>query len=983
MGSVELDSAQGPVTFTIKGDEPSRSEMIKIQTALRGLQIDYDVGSEDTEFTGSSVDQNNVGFDRTTGIQDAGLRAGLSIVDDAEEREAVLQRNGLTVEDYTRDSGGQLALTPSGAKKFGIETDQNIIIDEKGMSANDISDLAGIAPEIGGAVGGALVGQVLIPIPFLGAALGAAFGGGGANLIEEFGEYLAGVSRQTPGEIAKQTGKEALLSGLFEGAGQIVFKGISKLFSPSGSKLSPADLKLAGESIEAGITPSLSALGSPSLISRQQALAERIFKSSPRLKKNHEAITAKIEKFRNDAGASDVNDLGRILKEAAESGNNKLLKEQAEISREVMAHMTNVADDLGRAAVADLTIDANLFTALSQSFKHFDDLSAAGFKKIDEINSSVVGNADIIPSGSLKTMVDDLGGTAKYEDIVAGTSQDLEKSILVSMGNVGEKSSFAKLYSARKSLNDTKMAQGAEQGVYNMANKFIDEIDTLLSRKNLSGIDSVTFRSSRGGGGKGSRSKLLAAADSVAEQRKLYAEGMRQFDALEHSSILKNIANTVRNNKPIDASKMESSILKSNAPERLRSLKKVLDNQADRMNVSRKAGSRSVVSEYENLRSRMAGEWLRRTIDESTSILDPTQFSGKQFSTAYKKLGTTADELFGSQAAQVKKLAEQMDSLSLSSLDQKIIGLLKEGEIFADDGIDLLKGVLTKKKSWSEFQRNSIVKKLKDGSLDDVEAAAYINNPSTKASDIDQIMAYFSDDASKKVLRGSYMDNLIGDFDAKFLTDPTQFRAFASKLINDKDKNAKVFGDKMAEEMEQFGKILKLNSKSAEGGELVAASIAASPLQNLGKIAKFTAIGRMFSSDIFYKRFMRDYKTLIGQNKKPMDFLPDLLSSSIAQFTGQASSQGISKETDRVKNLINNSVKDNTGPRTPAPKTPTTRNTPVPNVQPGALEGLPYKVVPPSPLSAKTSIRQRAMGDPTIAASLLGGLGSASLLNRP
>ena len=982
MGSVELDSAQGPVTFTIKGDEPSRSEMIKIQTALRGLQIDYDVGSEDTEFTGSSVDQNNVGFDRTTGIQDAGLRAGLSIVDDAEEREAVLQRNGLTVEDYTRDSGGQLALTPSGAKKFGIETDQNIIIDEKGMSANDISDLAGIAPEIGGAVGGALVGQVLIPIPFLGAALGAAFGGGGANLIEEFGEYLAGVSRQTPGEIAKQTGKEFLLSGLFEGAGQIVFRGISKLFSPSGSRLSPEDLKLAGESIEAGIKPSLSALGSPSLISRQQALAERIFKSSPRLKKNHEAITAKIEKFRNDAGASDVNDLGRILKEAAESGNNKLLKEQAEISREVMAHMTNVADDLGRAAVADLTIDANLFTALSQSFKHFDDLSAAGFKKIDEINSSVVGNADIIPSGSLKAMVDDLGGIAKYDNIIPKTSQDLEKSILISMGNVGEKSSFAKLYSARKSLNDTKMTQGAEQGVYNMANKFIDEIDTLLSRKNLSGIDSVTFRASRGGGGKGSRSKLLAAADSVAEQRKLYAQGMRQFDALEHSSILKNIANTVRNNKPIDASKMESSILKSNAPERLRSLKKVLDNQADRMNTSRKAGSRSVVSEYENLRSRMAGEWLRRTIDESTSILDPTQFSGKQFSTAYKKLGTTADELFGSQAAQVKKLAEQMDSLSLSSLDQKVLGLLKEGEVFADDGIDLLKGVLTKKKSWSEFQRNSIVKKLKDGSLDDVEAAAYINNPSTKASDIDQIMAYFSDDASKKVLRGSYMDNLIGDFDAKFLTDPTQFRAFASKLINDKDKNAKVFGDKMAEEMEQFGKILKLNSKSAEGGELVAASIAASPLQNLGKIAKFTAIGRMFSSDVFYKRFMRDYKTLIGQNKKPMDFLPDLLSSSIAQFTGQASSQGISKEADRVKNLINNSVKDNTGPRTPAPKTPAT-STPVPNVQPGALENLPYKVVPPSPLSAKTSIRQRAMGDPTIAATLLGGLGSANLLNRP
>ena len=974
MAIITVESSYGPMDFEIAGDTPTPNENFKIRDIISNAsQFNQSTG----ESTQESMQSSGPEFDRTTGIQDAGLRAGLSISDNSEEREAVLQKNGLTVEDYTKDSGGQLALTPSGAKKFGIETDKNIIIDESGFTKSDIADLAGIVPEITGAVGGAIFGQLTFPVPFVGAMLGAAVGGGGGNLVEEFGEIMADVSRQTPGEIAKQTGKEALLSGLFEGAGQIVFRGISKLFSPSGSRLSPEDLKLAGESLEAGIKPSLSALGSPSVISRQQALAERIFKSSPRLKKNHEAITAKIEKFRSDAGVSDTNDLGRILKEAAESGNNKLLKDQAEISREVMAHMTNVADDLGRAAVADLTIDANLFTALSQSFKHFDDLSAAGFKKIDEINSSVVGNADIIPSGSLKTMVDDLGGTAKYEDIVAGTSQDLEKAILVSMGNVGEKSSFAKLYSARKSLNDTKMTQGAEQGVYNMANKFIDEIDTLLSRKNLSGIDSVTFRASRGGGGKGSRAKLLAAADSVAEQRKLYAEGMRQFDALEHSSILKNIANTVRNNKPIDASKMESSILKSNAPERLRSLKKVLDNQADRMNASRKAGSRSVVSEYENLRSRMAGEWLRRTIDESTSILDPTKFSGKQFSTAYKKLGTTADELFGSQAAQVKKLAEQMDSLSLSSLDQKIIGLLKEGEVFADDGIDLLKGVLTKRKSWDEFQRNSLVKKLKNNSLDDVEAAAYINNPSTKASDIDQIMAYFSDDASKEVLRGSYMDNLIGDFDAKFLTDPTQFRAFADRLTKDQAKHAKIFGDDMAKDMAQFGKILKFNSKTAEGGELVAASIAASPLQNLGKLTKFSLIGRMFSSDIFYKRFIKDYQRAINGGLPDSLAFSEVIQKTLTQFTGQTSSEGISKETDRVKNLINNSVKDNTGPKTPA------TSTPVPSVQPGALENLPYKVVPPSPLSAKTSIRQRAMGDPTIAATLLGGLGSANLLNRP
>ena len=977
MGIISVDTSYGAMEFEISGDSPTELENDKIREIVSNPKPFFsETEQTQTSTQGSdSVEQ----FDRTTGIQDAGLRASLSIVDKADEREAVLQKSGLTVEDYTKDSGGQFALTPSGAKKFGIETDKNIIIDESGFTKSDIVDLAGIVPEISGAVGGALVGQALIPIPFLGAALGAAFGGGLGNTIEEIGEYIAGVSRQTFGETAKQSGKEALIAGAFEGAGQLLFRGISKLFSPSGSRLSKEDLILAGQSMDAGITPNLSALGSASLISRQQALAEKIFRSSKRLTDNHNAITAKIAKFRSDAGASDVNDLGRILKEAAESGNTKLLKEEAELSREVIAHMTNAADDLGKAAVADFTIDENLFAVLSQSFKHFDDLSEAGFKKIDEINKSVVGNSDIIPSGSLKAMVDDLGGTKRFEGLPRGGSETLtgQLEILNYMGGIGPRSSFAKLYTARKYLLDMKMNYGKEQGIFSTANKFLDEIDTILSRKNLSGIDSVTFRASRGGGGKGSRAKLLAAADSVAEQRKLFAQGMRQFDALEHSSIMKDIANTVRNDLPIDASRMQSSILKVNAPERLRSLKKVLDNQADRMNASRKAGSRSVVSEYESLRSRMAGEWLRKTIDESTSILDPTKFSGHQFATAYKKLGTTADELFGSQAAQVKKLAEQMDSLSLSSLDQKVVGLLKEGEVFADDGIDLLKGVLTKRKSWNEFQRNSVVKKLKNGNLDDIEAATYINNPATKASDVEQIMAYFSDDASKEVLRGSYMDNIIGDFDAKFLTDPTQFRAFADRLTKNQAKNKQVFGDNMAKDMAQFGRILKFNSKSAEGGELVAASIAANPLQNLGKLAKFTALGRMFSSGVFYKNFKRDYQRAINGGLPDKVAFSDVFTTLLTQFTGQASSQGISKEADRVKNLINNSVKDNTGPKTP------TTSTPVPSVQPGALEDLPYKVVPPSPLSAKTSIRQRAMGDPTIAATLLGGLGSANLLNRP
>lgn len=244
---------------------------------------------------------------------------------------------------------------------------------------------------------------------------------------------------------------------------------------------------------------------------------------------------------------------------------------------------------------------------------------------------------------------------------------------------------------------------------------------------------------------------------------------------------------------------------------------------------------------------------VKKNIDESASILDPTKFKGEKFAKAYKALGTTADELFGSKAPQVKKLSEQMNALSLSNLDQRVIGLLDEGSVFADDGINLLQNLVNKRKSINEFQRSSLVKKLRDGTLDDVEAAAYISNPNTKPADVAQVMNYFKDDASKEVLKGAYMDDLIGNFDAKFLTDPTQFRTFGDKLIKDNAKISEIFGEEMSKEMLQFGKILKLNAKAAEGGELIAASIAASPLQNVGKLLKFTLLGRMFSSEIFIK----------------------------------------------------------------------------------------------------------------------------------
>ena len=47
-----------------------------------------------------------------------------------------------------------------------------------------------------GGVGGAITGQLAIPIPILGSAIGAGIGAGGGQAIEELGEAVTGVQKQ-------------------------------------------------------------------------------------------------------------------------------------------------------------------------------------------------------------------------------------------------------------------------------------------------------------------------------------------------------------------------------------------------------------------------------------------------------------------------------------------------------------------------------------------------------------------------------------------------------------------------------------------------------------------------------------------------------------------------------------------------------------------------------------------------------------------
>ena len=62
--------------------------------------------------------------------------------------------------------------------------------------------------------------------------------------------------------------------------------------------------------------------------------------------------------------------------------------------------------------------------------------------------------------------------------------------------------------------------------------------------------------------------------------------------------------------------------------------------------------------------------------------------------------------------------------------------------------------------------------------------------------------------------------------------------------------------------MNDFGRVMVFNSKAVEGGDLVAANIAAKPLENLGTIARLFVIGRLFSSAPHYNSVLKQYRRM-------------------------------------------------------------------------------------------------------------------------
>ena len=956
MGQVSVNTKYGPIDFKITGDAPTLGERMEIDKVIanpRAYLPQEVISNFDKSRKGESID-----FDYKTGVQDTKLRAMLGRADTAEEEEKVLREAfGLNETEYTRDQRGRLALMPEGAQKFGIETEVPVLIDERGFTRQDLSDLSGLGTTLVGGVGGAIAGQAAIPVPVLGAVIGAAIGGGAGKATEEGIEALQGVQAQAGSEIAKDIAKEALISGAGEGVFGLAGKTF-RVVSGTGRVGKGLPEERVTDILEAekrGYLPSLSAIGAPSLVARQQAIAEKALGTSARLRKNHENIMRDLSWLRNSAGEVDVEGAARVLTDASKEGNVALKTFVKDGEKRIINHMKSIADDLGRAAQRDDAITDDLFNIFKESYRSFDDIVEAKFLNINNALKDSVGDNALFRTGGIAQ--DAAQAAKKFENAVAETNPAKAGKILKEIAGLGDKASFGQLYYARKSLRDAGMFNITSDTIGGVVNDFLPQIDNLLdlaAKTNNNFLNKALPGAQNAAG----RKLLREAARDLGSARNFYKEGNKLFENVSSAVNKKALIDVVRNDKTANAQDIMRSFIRKDNPQLLRDAKEVVD---------RFAGEGS----FDPIKERLASSWIRSTLKKAENS-STGKFSGYKFKDDLDKLGSTADELFGENIKEVRKLAEQLNALSLRNVDQTVIDDFVQAG--ADDaGIDLLRNLADSQDELVRFNQNNIARKLRSGNITSTEAAELIASNSMRAEDITSLSKFFADDADAMgKIRAYYMDNLIGDFQSNFLIDRTQFAKFGERLAKNKAKLEVIYGKEMAGEMHQFGRIMKLLGESATGGDLVAANIAASPLENLGTIARLSLVGKLFSTPRFYSAFTQKYKKLAqGEDVKTRGQIAgELISDSISSLMSQGAAQSIDEMAESAVSQATALMSDLDKASAPAQPRATRTNIQVPNIAPVQTPSVPEV----------SNIRQRARENPAVAATLLGGLGNAGLL---
>ena len=1010
------------VIRALKLEKGSAEELLgaeKSSTGLSRLQSFEDILGKDEQM-----------FDYKTGAG-GGLRAKLSFMETDEERQNFL-RQRVGEDGFTKDAKGNLALTEAGQIAEGMEPiGKNLIIDERGASLRDVADVAGLAPEVIGSVIGGVLGAPGLVTGALGAGAGAAAG----QAVEEGIEGLLGLQKQTAGEVGVDLAKEAALGATFDLAGNLIFKAGKAVITGAGKganvvakatgqgerELSSEAADRALRIMDEGGLPSYEAAGMPAALSRGSKIARSISGSKDQAERNIFFALAKKEQLLMDAGVSGVDEVADVIKNAVPAKAEQLKRAMFEAQEAHMKAVDDGIEQLSKATKDGVDLDESVLKVLTGNYDEFLKLSKANYENVDNILSTITKEVTLGEGATTRTITQ-TGATMplfsmaplrnQYDEIInvkyAGAAGDVVPDGFTKLGRQlkelssttaeGQKvgfTSFNGMKEFRKNINDALYDPALsiqDTTVRRLLVDMRDQVDTMLgdSRMRLTGI-----------GGAGNAAKMKKALKAHKTAQGAYKKEIEVFTKLETLGILRNMGEAGRDVK-LEAGRNFFKITEN--PQRIKSVLKAVETRA-----AMEGSKKFAKGEAEDVRRTLAAKYLDDALlNANKDAIDPLSFNGVQFYGQIQKIRRSGvgKELFGSDWPKVQALAKSLSYNGVKKMDDDLMQRIIQQNP-GDDIVLSLTKVRDAQINLNEALSNKVLKDLAEGRVDPEEAAAAILNPNMTRGQMKKVLNFFEgDDAAKKVIKDAVIRDILGSVDENIFIDEKAAYSLMNALKSYKPETLKlVLGDDTVKGLNQLADdLVFLKDTGSKGaGSLAADAIrtgmVTAPMQNLPKVGRFKVLDKLLNNpDIMRKALeVRAGRTT---PKAAAQSITQQLNEATAQVTGEGLSlteraAGVGKTIGASLSAANragivgrqqlgrsfesgqNLVFDR------GDKPPQTR-TSVPDVQPGGLQGMEIFDASQPTAAEKArkqeSLRQRAAKNPYIAATLLGGLGSAGLL---
>ena len=1010
------------VIRALKLEKGSAEELLgaeKSSTGLSRLQSFEDILGKDEQM-----------FDYTTGAG-GGLRAKLSFMETDEERQNFL-RQRVGDEGFTKDSKGRLALTEAGQIAEGMEPiGKNLIIDERGASLRDVADVAGLAPEVIGSVIGGVLGAPGLVTGALGAGAGAAAG----QAIEEGIEGLLGLQKQTAGEVGVDLAKEAALGATFDLAGNLIFKAGKAVITGAGKganvvakatgqgerELSSEAADRALRIMDEGGLPSYEAAGMPAALSRGSKIARSISGSKDQAERNIFFALAKKEQLLMDAGVSGVDEVADVIKNAVPAKAEQLKRAMFEAQEAHMKAVDDGIEQLSKATKDGVDLDESVLKVLTGNYDEFLKLSKANYENVDNILSTITKEVTLGEGATTRTITQ-TGATMplfsmaplrnQYDEIInvkyAGAAGDVVPDGFTKLGRQlkelssttaeGQRvgfTSFNGMKEFRKNINDALYDPALsiqDTTVRRLLVDMRDQVDTMLgdSRMRLTGI-----------GGAGNAAKMKKALKAHKTAQGAYKKEIEVFTKLETLGILRNMGEAGRDVK-LEAGRNFFKITEN--PQRIKSVLKAVETRA-----AMEGSKKFAKGEAEDVRRTLAAKYLDDALlNANKDAIDPLSFNGVQFYGQIQKIRRSGvgKELFGSDWPKVQALAKSLSYNGVKKMDDDLMQRIIQQNP-GDDIVLSLTKVRDAQINLNEALSNKVLKDLAEGRVDPEEAAAAILNPKMTRGQMKKVLNFFEgDDAAKKVIKDAVIRDILGSVDENIFIDEKAAYSLMNALKSYKPETLKlVLGDDTVKGLNQLADdLVFLKDTGSKGaGSLAADAIrtgmVTAPMQNLPKVGRFKVLDRLLNNpDIMRKALeVRAGRTT---PKAAAQSITQQLNEATAQVTGEGLSlteraAGVGKTIGASLSAANRagivgrqqlgrSFESGQNLVFDRGDKPSQTRTSVPDVQPGGLQGMEIFDASQPTAAEKArkqeSLRQRAAKNPYIAATLLGGLGSAGLL---